>query len=307
MFHLSITQQFLVLIGICSIIVQTSAQLIRAGCAPDSEVKEALHRAEQSASQWLGKDEARELIESLMKEGKRHSDGTICFSRSDFEHFGTLASQLYQEVEITDRQFRPEFSGAEQDESLGSSSQCVCLVCEESYVSYCDRSFRTKCCPTFCKNIFSAMAVAALSGVEGSGLESCCEDGSKPCPATKPSSRSRGKTRTKASEAPTFNFHRNAPSVLPGRAQPTVTPAVESKVTLGGLQNDDLNGQGANPVNEPTMQVVQDSSLSPGSSTSQPLHQGTDSHEPDFMAEEVGVTELLEDDDIPIPTAEEDV
>lgn len=84
-------------------------QPIRAGCASDSEVEEALHRAEQSACQWLGHDEAQELIESLKERRERHPDGSIYFSSSDFEHFDTLASQLYQEVETTDKKFDQRF------------------------------------------------------------------------------------------------------------------------------------------------------------------------------------------------------
>lgn len=216
-------QQMLTLLVLFAAIVGGEEQFTRAGCAPSSEVNDALKRAELTASEWLGEDEARELLNSLKRHGKRHTDGTVCFSRSDFEQFGLLASQLYLEIKTTERQFKPTFSGTEKDESVASSSQCVCLGCPESYSSFCGKSFKAACCPTFCRNMFSAMALAALSGVEGSGLESCCEHGSKPCPRATPTSRRSTKTKAKATTKPRFDFRGR----IGNPRKPTVTPSVE--------------------------------------------------------------------------------
>ncbi|CAN8076299.1 unnamed protein product [Agarophyton chilense] len=150
------------------------------------------------------------------------------------------------------------------------------------------------------------MAVAALSGVEGSGLESCCDDGSKPCPTVKSDSRRARQTRAKATETPTFNFHRNSPhlNMLKGRARPTVTPAVES--ISGGPQTDNQGGQDTKLANEFTMDVSQDTdSLSAGPSTSQPLLPSSDPATHEDLAQDAGETALFEDDDeIPFPTVE---
>lgn len=236
-----------------------AAQSARAECAPSSEVNDALKRAERSASEWLGEDEARELMNSLKRHGNRHTDGTVCFSQSDFEHFGALASQLYLEMKTTERQFRPTFSGAEKDESVASSSQCVCLACAESYVSFCDKSFRAACCPTFCRNMFSAMALAALSGVEGSGLESCCEHGSKLCPKATARSRRSTKTKAKATTKPRFNFRGTTGEM----GKQTVTPSAERspEPSTAGALGTSLGGD-SRPVGQ-TSDILASVSPSP--------------------------------------------
>lgn len=150
-------------------------------CAAESDVRSALASAERRAAESIGKTEARQLVEELKRSGVKQSDGTICFTDRDFARFGSLVSAFFREHESASsvRQQQFDFTGQSQPRA---ENRCVCRTCPKDHNSHCAKNGSAICCPQYCANIFRAVSLAALAGVEGSGLDTCCEDGRKACP-----------------------------------------------------------------------------------------------------------------------------
>lgn len=174
-----------VAILIALLVLWASVRADKAGCAPAKEVSDALAKAQNIVSQELGPKKAGVLL-TILKEKAVIVNGEVCFLTKDFADFGRIVAQFFDDhLSNTSRQKsdddKPSFAQA-VGVDVGASSKCSCLNCPSGQESWCPPMQSTpKCCPHLCADIFSTISVGALTGLEGSGVDACCEKSAKEC------------------------------------------------------------------------------------------------------------------------------
>lgn len=174
--------------------LSTSVQADTTGCAPANEVAAAIAKAQNIASQELGPAKAEDLLTKL-KEKAVIIKGEVCFLTKDFADFGRIVAQFFDDyLSNTIRQKsdakKPSFAQADGDDS-GASSRCSCLNCPSGHESWCPPMVsKPRCCPHLCADIFTTISVGALTGLEGSGVDACCEESANECSSAAKSRKS---------------------------------------------------------------------------------------------------------------------
>ena len=158
-----------------------------AGCAPASAVSIALNKANGIVSKELGPQKARILLEILQRK-ELVLDGKVCFLKADFADFGRIVAQfldvhMSQATRFQSNDDTPSFAQVVETKN-DYPGRCPCLQCPAGQQSWCPPMLSyPKCCSRLCVDIFSTISVGALTGLEGSGVDACCEVSAKPCPS----------------------------------------------------------------------------------------------------------------------------
>lgn len=183
---------------VATVFSQISGESRPAGCAPLSDVQDALSKAQQLVAVELGPKDAAELL-AILRERAITAAGMVCFLSGDFSEFGHILAQFFTNhkqnpvmetaTRREDDEWQPTFNKDEMEDS--GAKGCVCTTCSAGYVSWCSPSSSVaECCPDICANIFRAISVGALIGLKSSGVDACCEDGAARCQANEGDSKS---------------------------------------------------------------------------------------------------------------------